>query len=170
MSLVERMHGQRRFVIALIALLAIGGLVASWTLPVALFPHVDFPRIVVNIDAGDRPAERMASEVTMLVEEAVRSVPGLRSVRSTSSRGSADISINFDWGQDMISAMLQVESAINKALPNLPAGTSFDVRRMDPTVFPTIAYSLTSKKQSLVELRDIAYYQLRPLVSTVSGG
>jgi len=168
-SLVERMHGQRRFVIALIALLAIGGLVASWTLPVALFPHVDFPRIVVNIDAGDRPAERMASEVTMLVEEAVRSVPGLRSVRSTSSRGSADISINFDWGQDMISAMLQVESAINKALPNLPAGTSFDVRRMDPTVFPTIAYSLTSKKQSLVELRDIAYYQLRPLVSTVSG-
>jgi CzcA family heavy metal efflux pump len=168
-SLVERMHGQRRFVIALIALLAIGGLVAGWTLPVALFPHVDFPRIVVNIDAGDRPAERMASEVTMLVEEAIRSVPGLRSVRSTSSRGSADISINFDWGQDMISAMLQVESAINKALPNLPAGTSFDVRRMDPTVFPTIAYSLTSKKQSLVELRDIAYYQLRPLVSTVSG-
>ena len=169
MSLVERMHGQRRFVIALIALLAIGGLVASWTLPVALFPHVDFPRIVVNIDAGDRPAERMASEVTMLVEEAVRSVPGLRSVRSTSSRGSADISINFDWGQDMISAMLQVESAINKALPILPAGSSFDVRRMDPTVFPTIAYSLTSKKQSLVELRDIAYYQLRPLVSAVSG-
>jgi CzcA family heavy metal efflux pump len=168
-TLVERMHGQRRFVIALIVLLAIGGLVASWTLPVALFPHVDFPRIVINIDAGDRPAERMATEVTMPVEEAVRSVPGLRNVRSTSSRGSADISINFDWGQDMISAMLQVESAINKALPGLPAGTSFDVRRMDPTVFPTIAFSLTSKKQSLVELRDIAYYQLRPLVSTVSG-
>ena len=87
MSLVEGMHGQRRFVIALIALLAMGGLVASWTLPVALFPHVDFPRIVVNIDAGDRPADRMATEVTMLVEEAVRSVPGLRSVRSTRLTG-----------------------------------------------------------------------------------
>ncbi len=169
MSLVERMHGQRRFAIALIALLAIGGLVASWTLPVALFPHVDFPRIVVNIDAGDRPADRMATEVTMLVEEAVRSVPGLRSVRSTSSRGSADISINFDWGQDMVSAMLQVESAVNRTMPNLPAGTSFDVRRMDPTVFPTVAYSLTSARQSLVELRDIAYYQLRPLLSAVTG-
>ncbi len=169
MSLVERMHGQRRFAIALIVLLALGGLVASWTLPVALFPHVDFPRIVVNIDAGDRPADRMATEVTMLVEEAVRSVPGLRSVRSTSSRGSADISINFDWGQDMVSAMLQVESAVNRTLPNLPVGTTFDVRRMDPTVFPTVAYSLTSAKQSLVELRDLAYYQLRPLLSAVTG-
>ena len=169
MSLVERMHGQRRFVIALIVLMALGGLAAALTLPVALFPHVDFPRIVVNIDAGDRPAERMATEVTMLVEEAVRSIPGLRSVRSTSSRGSADISINFDWGQDMISAMLQVESAVNRELPNLPPGTSFDVRRMDPTVFPTIACSLTSNKQSLVELRDIAYYQLRPLLSAVPG-
>ncbi len=169
MSLVERMHGQRRFAIALIGLLAAGGLVASWTLPVALFPHVDFPRIVVNIDAGDRPADRMATEVTVLVEEAVRSVPGLRSVRSTSSRGSADISINFDWGQDMVAAMLQVESAVNQTLPNLPAGTTFDVRRMDPTVFPTVAYSLTSGRQSLVELRDIAYYQLRPLLSAVTG-
>jgi len=103
------------------------------------------------------------------VEEAVRSVPGLRSVRSTSSRGTSDISINFDWGQDMVAAMLQVESAINKVLPTLPAGTTFDVRRMDPTVFPVIAYSLTSKAHSLVELRDIAYWQLRPLLSSVPG-
>ncbi len=169
MTIIERLQSQRRAVITLLALLAIGGIVAAWTLPVALFPHVEFPRIVVNIDAGDRPAERMTTEVTMPVEEAVRSVPGLRSVRSTSSRGTSDISINFDWGQNMVAAMLQVESAINKVLPTLPAGTTFDVRRMDPTVFPVIAYSLTSKTHSLVELRDIAYWQLRPLLSSVPG-
>ena len=158
MTFVERLQSQRRAVITLIAVLAIGGIVAGLTLPVALFPHVEFPRIVVNIDAGDRPAERMTTEVTMLVEDAVRSVPGLLSVRSNSSRGPADISINFDWGQDMIAALLQIESAVNKVLPTLPPGTTFDVRRMDPTVFPVIAYSLTSKVHSLVELRDIAYY------------
>jgi CzcA family heavy metal efflux pump len=168
-TFVERLQSQRRAVITLIAVLAIGGIVAGLTLPVALFPHVEFPRIVVNIDAGDRPAERMTTEVTMLVEDAVRSVPGLLSVRSNSSRGTADISINFDWGQDMIAALLQIESAVNKVLPTLPPGTTFDVRRMDPTVFPVIAYSLTSKAHSLVELRDIAYYQLRPLLSTVPG-
>ena len=40
---------------------------------------------------------------------------------------------------------------------------------MDPTVFPVLAYSLTSDTHSLVELRDIALYQLRPLLSTISG-
>jgi CzcA family heavy metal efflux pump len=163
------MQEHRRSVLFLLALLVLGGFVAAWTLPVALFPHVEFPRIVVSLDAGDRPAERMTVEVTMPVEEAVRSVPGLRSLRSNSSRGSSEISINFDWGQDMISAMLQVESAINQTLSALPAGTKFEVRRMDPTVFPTVAYSLTSEKQSLTALRDIAYYQLRPLLSTVTG-
>lgn len=169
MSFVAWMQAHRRSVLFLLALLALGGIAASFTLPVALFPHVQFPRIVVSLDAGDRPAERMTNEVTMPIEEAVRSVPGLRSIRSTSSRGSADIDVNFDWGEDMVSAMLQVESAINKVLPLMPAGTTFDVRRMDPTVFPTIAYTLTSTKQSLVELHDIAYYQLRPLLSTVPG-
>jgi CzcA family heavy metal efflux pump len=163
------MRWHRRSVLFLIALLALGGAFASFTLPVALFPQVQFPRVVISLEAGDRPAERMTTEVTMPVEEAVRSVPGLRSIRSVSSRGASDISVNFDWGQDMVSATLQVESAINKVLPSLPTGTTFDVRRMDPTVFPTIAYTLTSTKLSLVELRDIAYYQLRPIVSTITG-
>jgi CzcA family heavy metal efflux pump len=168
-NFVAWIQAHRRSVLFLLALLVLGGLASTWTLPVALFPQVEFPRVVISIDAGDRPAERMTTEVTMPVEEVVRSVPGLRSIRSTSSRGSADISVNFAWGQDMISALLQVESAINQVLPALPAGTTFEVRRMDPTVFPTIGYTLTSSKQSLVELRDIAYYQLRPLLSTVPG-
>ena len=169
MNFVAWMQAHRRSVLFLLALLVLGGFVAAWTLPVALFPHVVFPRIVVSLDAGDRPADRMTVEVTMPVEQAVRSVPGLRSLRSNSSRGSSEISINFDWSQDMISAMLQVESAINQTLSALPAVTRFEVRRMDPTVFPTVAYSLTSEKQSLTALHDIAYYQLRPLLSTVPG-
>ena len=118
---------------------------------------------MVNIDSGDRPAERMMIEVTFPIEQAVRAVPGVRNVRSTTSRGSAEISINFDWGEDMVAAMLQVESAINQVMPSLPQGTTFNARRMDPTVFPVLAYSLTSDTHSLVDLRDIALYQLRPL-------
>src|ERR1019366_3786934 len=97
------------------------------------------------------------------------SVPGLRSIRSKTSRGSCDVSVNFDWGADMVAAMLQVESAINRVLGSLPAGTTFEVRRMDPTVFPCPAYSLTSDRLSAVRLRDVAYYQLRPVLSTVQG-
>ena len=60
-------------------------------MPVALFPNVAFPRVQVSIDAGDRAADQMAIEVTTPAEEAIRRVRGVRDVRSTTSRGSAEI-------------------------------------------------------------------------------
>ncbi len=165
----EWIQRHSRSILFFIVVLALGGAASSFKLPVALFPHVNFPRVVVSLDAGDRPAEQMAIEATWPVEEVVRAIPGVRSVRSTTSRGSADVSINFDWGEDMVAATLQVESAISQVISNLPPGTVFRVRRMSPTIFPVLAYSLTSDTRSLVELRDIALYRLRPLLSAVKG-
>src|SRR5438445_749424 len=169
MSFTGWAHSHARSILFLLGAVALGGAVTSFSLPVALFPQVSFPRVRVTLDAGDRPAERMAIEVTTPVEEAVRAIPGVRSVRSTTSRGTAEVSINFDWGENMVAARLQSESQINKILPTLPAGTSFEVERFDPTVFPAIAYSLVSDSHSLVELRDLALYTLRPVLSTVQG-
>ncbi len=169
MNFTDWVQAHRRSVLFLVTVLVLGGLGAIAMLPVALFPQVIFPRVVVSLDAGDRPAERTMIEVTFPIEQSVRAIPGVRNVRSTTSRGSAEVSINFDWGQDMVAALLQVESAINQVMPTLPQGTRFDARRMEPTVFPVLAYSLTSDNHSLVELRDIALYQLRPLLSTIPG-
>ena len=96
MNLTAWMQSHRTSVLWLLGLMVAGGLAAALKLPVALFPHADFPRIVINLDAGDRPADRMAIEVTVPIEEAVRSVPGLKSIRSETSRGSCDVSVNFD--------------------------------------------------------------------------
>src|SRR5205814_615525 len=169
MSFTAWAQSHARSILFLLVILVLAGVVASFSLPVALFPHVSFPRVRITLDAGDRPAERMAIEVTTPVEEAVRAIPGVRSVRSTTSRGTAEISVNFDWDEDMVAAMLQCQSQVNKILPALPTGSSFEVERMDPTVFPVIAYSLTSDSHSLVELHDLALYTLRPALSTVSG-
>jgi CzcA family heavy metal efflux pump len=169
MRFTDWIQHHHRSILFLLSILGLGGLASSLSLPVSLFPKVDFPRVVVELDAGDRPAERMAIEVTWPVEEAVRAVPGVRSVRSATSRGSSEISINFDWGIDMVAGMLQVESAVGQAMGSLPSGVSFDVRRMDPTVFPVLGYSLVSDQESLSALRDIALYQVRPVLSTVTG-
>jgi CzcA family heavy metal efflux pump len=169
MNLAHWASGHRRSILFLVALLALAGLAAGLRLPVSLFPHVDFPRVVVSTDAGDRPADQMVIAVTRPVEQAVRSVPAVVGLRSTTSRGSAELSINFGWGSDMVAAMLQVESAVNQTLPSLPPGSAFTVRRMDPTVFPVAAYSLTSDTASLIELRDLAVYQLVPLLSAIDG-
>jgi CzcA family heavy metal efflux pump len=159
----------RRSLLLLLALLALGGAWAAWGLPVALLPNIAFPRIVVNVEAGERPVDRMVIEVTRPLEQALRAVPDVRSIRSTSSRGAADLSVNFSWGTDMVTALLQVESAVNQTLPDLPPGVHFLARRMDPTVFPVLGLAVTSANPDLVALRDFAYYQLRPLLSTVGG-
>jgi CzcA family heavy metal efflux pump len=169
LSFVRLVDRQRRFIGLVIALLVLGGVFSAFRLPVTLFPQTQFPRIVVLLDAGHRPAKQMELEVTRPVELAIRGVLGVRGVRSTTSRGSAEIDVDFDWGEDMVSKLLQVESAINQTLPQLPAGTVFQAQRRDPTVFPVIAYSLTSDTQSLVQLRDLADYQLVPLLSSIEG-
>jgi CzcA family heavy metal efflux pump len=159
----------RRSVLFLIAVAALGGAVAAWQLPVGLFPNINFPRIAVNIDAGDRPSDRMVVEVTRPLEQALREVPDVGSIRSTSSRGAADISVNFGWGADMVAAQLQVESALNRALPDLPPGIRFQVRRMDPTIFPIFGLTLTSDTRDLRQIRDLAYYTMRPFLSAIPG-
>jgi CzcA family heavy metal efflux pump len=168
-SAAEWAARHRRSILFLLGILAAGGLVSVLSLPVALFPKVDFPRIQVMLDAGNRPAEQMVTEVTRPVEEAIRSVPGLRSIRSTTSRGSAELSVNFDWGRDMPEALLNVEAAISQTLGQLPSGTTFEARRMDATVFPVAAYVLTSKSVDLVKLHEIAQYELIPLLSSIDG-
>ncbi|TCV91444.1 multidrug efflux pump subunit AcrB [Luteibacter rhizovicinus] len=149
--------------------LATAGLFSATSLPVGLFPQVSFPRIVVDLDAGDRPADQTALLVTRPVEEAIRTVPGVIALRSESTRGSSQVSIDFGWGRDMTAATLLVDSAIARALTTLPAGTTYNVRRMDPTVFPIVSYALHSDRLSPVELRDFAAYRVVPLLASVPG-
>ena len=149
--------------------LFIGGVFTALRLPVSLFPDIAFPRIVVNADAGDMPAERMMITVTRKLEEAVNSIPDVVSVRSTTSRGATELSINFHWNIDMIKAELMVNNAINQIRSELPANFRFLVRRMNPTVYPIIGYSLISDTEGLVELRNFAEYTLRPVLTSIDG-
>jgi len=169
MTVAEWAFGHRRSLLFLLALLVAGGAVSAFILPVALFPHVQFPLAAIDIDAGDRPAERMAIEVTGPVEEEVRAISGVRGLRSTTSRGSAEIVVSFAWGEDMDAAFSHLEGALARLASRLPAGTVSNVRRKEPTMFPAMAYSLTSDRRSLTELRRLAYYDIRPALAATGG-
>ena len=150
-------------------LLVLGGVFAATRLPVSLFPHIDFPRVVVAIDAGERDPAQMAAQITRPVEIALRGVPGVNQLRSTTSRGSAEVALDFPWGQDMVAATLATQAALATALPDLPQGTRFDVRRSDPTIFPVLGIALTSRSLDQNALRQIAELQIRPALSSVDG-
>ncbi len=160
----------QRSLLFLLILLALAGMLAVFKLPVALFPDVQFPRIVVTVDSGDRPASQMMTQVTMPLEQVLESAPNVVSVKSVTGRGGANLSLSFAWGVDMTTALLQVQSAVNQVLPRLPADTSFTVTRMDPASRQMMGFSLTSNKNAdPVRLRDFAYAQLRPLLATIPG-
>jgi multidrug efflux pump subunit AcrB len=152
-----------------VVLLSLGGLIAALNMPVSLFPHIDYPRVVVTIDAGDRDAAQMAAEFSRPVEVALRAVPGVTRVRSTTSRGAADVALNFAWGEDMVSATLATQGALATLLPDLPPGTRFDVRRSDPTIFPILGIALTSSNLDQQALRQIAELKVRPALTAVQG-
>ncbi|MEJ0092836.1 MAG: efflux RND transporter permease subunit [Methylocella sp.] len=169
MSVFAAAERHARSIIFIAVALAAAGIVLALGLPVGLFPQVSFPRVVVSLDAGDRPADQTQVLVTRPVEEAIRGVPGVLNVRSQSTRGSSQISVDFGWGRDMAVATLNVDAAVARVLPGLPAGARYDARRMDPTVFPIISYALLSETLSPVALRDLAQYRIVPLLSAISG-
>ena len=158
-----------RSILAIMLALTLAGGFSTVLLPTGLFPVVQFPRVVVNLDAGARPADQTALLVTIPLEQATRRVLGVLGVRSTTSRGSAEVSLDFAWGTDMVAASVQVDAAVAQVLPSLPPGSSYRVRRMDPTVFPVIAYSMLSGTVGTVAQRDIVQYQIVPLLTAIPG-
>jgi CzcA family heavy metal efflux pump len=169
MNLAEFASRRRRSLLTLLTLLIAGGIVAAAVMPVGLFPDVRFPRIAVTVGAGDRPADQTEAVITRPVEQALRAIPGVHNLRSTTSRGQAEVSINFGWGQDMDLALQRVQAALTSAQASLPPGVTFEVRRQDPTVDPVAAYSLTSARATPVELRRFADLTLAPVLSTIDG-
>ncbi len=169
MSLFGYVRRHTKAVLFTIAVLVISGLAATLNLPISLFPDVTFPRIVILADNGEEPSERMMVEVTKPLEEVASSIPGVNTIRSITSRGSTEISVGLEWGSDVRQTLQLLQGRIGNIRNVLPASASIQSEQMTVSVFPILGYSLTSNKSSLVELRDIALYQIRPALLRVRG-
>ncbi|HVS77702.1 MAG TPA: efflux RND transporter permease subunit [Steroidobacteraceae bacterium] len=170
MSFASWVGHHRRSLITVAFALAIAGIFAAISLPVGLFPVTSFPRIRIEIDAGIMPARQMLVDVTEPLEQVARAVPGAQDVTSTTSRGSAEIFVNFPWGFDMNQARLSVDAAFAQELPSLPQGTSYDIIQMSPNVImPFVSYALISNSVSPSDLRQLAQYQIVPLLTGIPG-
>ena len=152
----------------IVALSTVGGYLA-FTIPVSVFPSTDFPRIVVGVDNGVMPIEQMLVTITRPLEEAVNTVPGIDHVKSTTSRGSAEINLFFNWNVDMYQTAQRVEAALNRAQSRLPPTAKVESHRLTFASFPILGYSLTSDTVSQTRLWEIANYDLKPRLSRLSG-
>jgi len=155
--------------IFLIITLAVLGVYLAFTIPVAVFPTTNFPRILIAVDNGVMPIDQMMVMVTRPIEEAVNSVPGLTEVRSNTSRGSAEIDLFFDWNVDMFQTLQYVNSAISRVQAELPPTATIVANRMTFASFPIIGYSMTSDKVPQTQLWELATYELKPRLNRLNG-
>jgi CzcA family heavy metal efflux pump len=151
-----------------IALALVGGYLA-FSIPVSVFPNTDFPRVVIGVDNGVAPIDQMLVTITKPIEEAVNSVPGLQTVRSITSRGSAEVDLFFDWHADMILTLQRVDAVVAQLQAELPPTAKLQTHRMTFAVFPIIGYSLTSDTVAPEHLWEIATYDIKPRLNRLDG-
>src|ERR1700720_2876725 len=156
-------------IIFLILTLAVVGAYEALSLPIAVFPSTQFPRIIVGVDNGVMPIDQMEVTITRPLENAVNSVPGLEDVRSITSRGSAEVDLSFSWDVDMVLTLQQVNSAIARVQSTLPSTAQIDTHRLDFASFPILGYSLTSDKVPQTQLWELATYELKPVLNRLNG-
>src|ERR1700738_3367712 len=145
------------------------GVYMAFQVPISVFPDTNFPRIVIGVDNGVMPVEQMQVTITKPIEDAINSVPGITTVRSTTSRGSAEVSLFFDWGVDMYQTLQLTDAALAKVEQTLPTTARVSTHRLTFATFPILGYSLTSDTVSPTQLWEIATYDLRPPLNRVNG-
>jgi len=141
--------------------LCLAGVFAALTLSSSVFPQTNFPRVVILVDNGVMPADEMTATVTRPIEEAIKDIRGVAKIRSTTGRGSAEISVFFNWTVDMVQSELYVLSRLSQAQASLPPTVESSVFRLTFSAFPILGVSLTSRSRGIIELWEEARYDLK---------
>ncbi len=162
-------HSHKNPVAVLLVMIICAGLFAYSKMQTALFPEISFPKIKIIADAGLQPVGKMMIRVTKPLENAIKQVPNLTSIRSTTSRGTCEISAFMDWRANMDLSQQKIESKIAQIRNNLPAETQITVEKMNPSILPVIGYTLEGHNKSPIELKQLAIYTIKPFLSQVTG-
>lgn len=167
---MKNLHSSYKYpILAIAVLLLVGGVFSYKNLKTGLFPDITFPKIKVIADAGQQPVDKMMTTVTIPLENIIRRTEGLQYIRSTTSRGSCEISVFLDWNMDINTAKAQIESFINQSKDNILPNTVFSVEKMNPSILPVMGYSVEGEGYSQVELKKIAKYTIKPYLAATQG-
>jgi heavy metal efflux system protein len=158
----------KKTLLGLAVLILLAGFFSFSKLKTSLFPDVTFPKLKVIADAGQQPVDKMMATVTVPLENIIKRTEGLDFIRSTTSRGSCEISVFLKWDADIDLARLQMQALIGDVRGYLLPGTKITVEKMNPSILPVMGFSLEGNR-SAIELRKIALLQVKPFLASTSG-
>lgn len=153
----------------MLGLLIFGGL-AFQRMGVSQLPNVDFPTVSVSVSLDGAAPEVMELDVVDPIEGALATIPGIKSLSSSASTGSARISAEFDLSKDIDVAVQEIQSALSRAMRRLP--TDIDpptVHKSNPDDQPILWLSVTSDTLSRRQLMTLVRDQVQDRFSTIDG-
>src|SRR5208337_2362133 len=102
-------------------LIILGGAIAIPSLPIAQFPQLAPPQVVVSSGYIGANAQAVESAVTIPLEQAINGVPGMKYISSSSGNdGTSQITVTFDVARDVDLASVDVQNRVSQALGRLP--------------------------------------------------
>lgn len=162
-------HSHKNPIAVLLVIIIGGGLFAYSKLQTSLFPEITFPKIKIIAEGGLQPVNKMMVYVTRPLENAIKQIPDLQTIRSKTSRGSCEISAFINWKADVDLSKQRIESKIAEIRNDLPQDVQITVEKMNPSILPVMGYTLESHTKTPIELKQLALYTIKPFLSQVDG-
>src|SRR5205085_1080225 len=147
------------------------GVIAYRALAGGDLPAVDYPTGKVQAGRPDADAASMAATVASPLERQFTTISGVDEMTSSSGAGSSQVTLTFDLGRNIDSAVVDVQTAIAAALPLLPSTLTSppSFRKQNPADMPILMLNLTSNTLEMSAVDEFAENVLAPRISMVSG-
>ncbi|MBW4613215.1 MAG: efflux RND transporter permease subunit [Desmonostoc vinosum HA7617-LM4] len=145
----------------------VAGILAFSSLKYALFPDITFPVVVVNAKAPLTTAVDTEAKLTKPIEENLRSLDGLESIRSSSYPGQSAVSLSFVVGTNLETSTRSVETRLKQL--TLTQGASYKIIPLNLNESAAISYAIESPSRNLTDLTKLAKDQIVPAIAKLPG-
>ncbi len=145
------------------------GAFALHRLRIDLLPTVEMPTLTIRTDYRGASPEVIEQQVTQIIEEIVATVPGVEEITSESEEGNSSVRVTFVWGTDIDSAAIDVRSALEDELSELPEEIERPrIRKFDVASFPVVLLGVSSDMDP-VELTELVEDEVRYRFGRIPG-
>jgi len=161
-----------RFALVISLVLCLAGFIALKSLPVALFPEITPPEVVVRASYPGASAEVIAKTIGIPLESNVNGVEDMLYMSSDSANGSYSLTVTFKTGIDPDIAQVKVQNRVSQATPLLPTEVTrqgLTVFRRSSNILGVLSFSAPSGKLSTLEISDYLNNNLQKNLSRVNG-
>lgn len=169
-KLIKFSINNKFFILLSAFILIVVGLRNASNMDVDVFPDLTAPTVVVMTDAHGMASEEVERLVTFPIETAVNGATDVRRVRSASSQGFSFVWVEFDWGTDVFKARQIVSEKLIPVSSQMPLGVGQPILAPQSSVMGEMFFiGLQSDSTSMMELRTIADWNVKPLLLATSG-